>query len=132
MFIVEFTDGNKFSSLDGNWANLPDKDIKKLTVLDSSLRMYTLEGYDVYLYAKEAISSTYYGDFDVAIWAGGFYEPNGDGNIIKVVLNDLVCQSNDLAPIPSDCKDFYPVNMKETGFAGSAFKRNKEKILDKR
>ncbi len=124
MFIVEFRDGTKYSSLDGSWSSIPrDKKIKKVSIIGKDLKIYSLEDYDTYLYAKEAITSSLGGTFDVAIWFGGFNEPSGDGYVLKLVLNDVAAQGDSFAPIPSNCKDFYPINRKQLGFAERAYNK---------
>ena len=125
MFIVEFEDGTAYSELNGHWKSVPQKKIKKLVVINPvDKKFYSLSGYDTYLFTKEAVHGSLSGNRDVAIWAGGFYEPSGDGFVLKIVLNDLAYQGNAFGLVPSNHKDWYPMNRKDLGFGKTAYKTN--------
>lgn len=125
LFIVEFEDGTYYSEFDGHWDSLPKKNIKKLIVNDPiTLKWYTLEGYDSYMFTREGMSGSLSGNQNIAIWVGGFYEPSGDGNVLKIVLKDIACQGSAFGYIPSKHKDWYPMNRKALGFGRRIYKTN--------
>lgn len=54
-FVIEYEDGDVYTSSDCSWNGLPRKNIDSLGVFDINDNFYELKGYDIYFFSDEAM-----------------------------------------------------------------------------